>query len=192
MEYLDLRNAAEQLPLYRIRVGESQLDAYSDEELAEIIRGHREEEEEGQPQVDYEILEFSERDAIERSLDQLRMLGYNPAFLFDQAANRVAPFVVQNGKDTVTLTALADLPSAVRQFGQRGLDIQRYKGLGEMNPDQLWETTMDPERRRMVQVNLNDAIEAERMFSTLMGSDVAVRREFIERYALSVAQKLDV
>ena len=100
-------------------------------------------------------------------------------------------FVLVNEDQEQSLSSAREILDAVRKIGQKGLDIQRYKGLGEMNPDQLWETTMDPERRILKRIGIKDAVKADHMFTVLMGSKVEPRREFIEKHALEV-RNLDV
>ena len=101
------------------------------------------------------------------------------------------PFIIEDRDHKEEVRTLKDLMDRVLDIGKKGLTIQRYKGLGEMNPDQLWETTMDPERRRLRQVRIEDEVEAEEIFTKLMGDQVEARREFIEKHALEV-ENLDI
>ncbi len=92
---------------------------------------------------------------------------------------------------TTEAHSLQELFEIIRDNGRKGIEIQRYKGLGEMNPEQLWETTMDPANRKMIRVTMKDAVAAERMFTLLMGDAVDPRRDYIEKYAASV-KDLDI
>ena len=141
------------------------------------------------------MVTFKDPTNAERAID-LELAG-QPEYrrlrtLAKQAAkvNR-PPFVVIKENQRETLATWRDLLSHVKSEGTREVSVQRYKGLGEMNAEQLWETTMDPARRVLKQILIEDAAEAEHIFSVLMGSAVEPRREFLERHALEV-RNLDV
>jgi DNA gyrase subunit B len=100
-------------------------------------------------------------------------------------------FRLINGADSYDVASLGDICAGIRQIGGKGIEIKRFKGLGEMNADQLWDTTMNPDTRTLLRVAVDDAGEADRLFSILMGGDVEKRRNFIRDHALEV-QNLDV
>ena len=101
------------------------------------------------------------------------------------------PYCVENGEQKAQMRSITEVLNYFMEGGKKGLAIQRYKGLGEMNPVQLWETTMNPETRVLLQVRIEDAVEADEIFSTLMGDEVEPRRKFIEENALTV-KNLDI
>jgi DNA gyrase subunit B len=128
--------------------------------------------------IDRELLISAEYKEIKRLFSELTSIG-------------VPPYAVENGEQKAQLRSLTEVLRYIMEGGKKGQYIQRYKGLGEMNPDQLWETTMNPETRILLQVRVEDAVEANDIFSTLMGDEVEPRRKFIEDHALTV-KNLDV
>ncbi|MBA4396244.1 MAG: DNA topoisomerase (ATP-hydrolyzing) subunit B [Syntrophus sp. (in: bacteria)] len=120
---------------------------------------------------------------IKTLINQLAVLGEPPY--------RVGVEDAANGGRTIMLGSMPELIEHVVNAGKKGLMVQRYKGLGEMNPGQLWETTMNPEKRTLLQVRVEDAVEADEIFTTLMGDQVEPRRDFIYKNALYVSN-LDI
>jgi DNA gyrase subunit B len=144
----------------------------------------------GEPHLTYMEQELHEVKVVKQGLDRLRGFGLGSADLI--AAPRVAGrdplprFVVDNSDQHLILPHLRDLVSEVRKLGGHGLKIIRFKGLGEMDGEELWETTLDPQKRTLLKVQLDDALKADEMFRTLMGEKVEPRREFIQKHALEV------
>jgi DNA gyrase subunit B len=128
--------------------------------------------------IDREFLTSPEYKEIKKLFADLSSIG-------------MPPYSIEEGDSKTPSKSFTEIYSYVMEGGKKGQYIQRYKGLGEMNPSQLWETTMNPETRVLLQVRIEDAVEADEIFSTLMGDEVEPRRKFIEAHALTV-KNLDV
>ncbi len=131
-----------------------------------------------QTTIDREFLTSPEYREIKKLFAELSVIG-------------LPPYVMEDGDNKTPLKSLTEILAYVMEGGKKGQYIQRYKGLGEMNPEQLWATTMNPETRMLLQVRIEDAVEADEIFSTLMGDEVEPRRKFIEEHALTV-KNLDI
>lgn len=128
--------------------------------------------------IDSTLIQTFEFEEFERISEPLRALGQ-------------PPYQLQAKTEMVEVNTVERIAEHILEAGQKGREVQRYKGLGEMNPDQLWETTMNPETRTLLKVNIPNAESADEIFHTLMGDQVDIRRKFIEDNALNV-RNLDI
>ena len=198
-KYLAFRHPkTKKMPIYRLKVEGKDHFVYSDKELA-ILTDEQDKE------AEHDVLELFEAHEVDEIVAKIEKLGLdisNYADVSESVPQKGVPnkdagkklkalFRVTNEKEQKDLFSLREALAYIKEAATKGMHIQRYKGLGEMNPQQLWETTMDPEKRTVLKVILEDAVEADKMFTVLMGDQVEPRREFIENYAHQV-KNLDI
>jgi len=128
--------------------------------------------------LNFDFLNSPEFEEMKKLAQEIRKIG-------------IPPFRMEANSDILTIKSYSQIISQIFTLGKKGIETQRYKGLGEMNPEQLWETTMNPETRSLLQVKIEDAVEADSIFTVLMGDQVEPRREFIYENALHVSN-LDI
>jgi DNA gyrase subunit B len=139
------------------------------------------------------INEFYEVKTINAGLKELEAFGFNIDALLpkDRTGVEEPRYILRKGENETPVEDLRGLVNAVRAAGEKGMQVTRFKGLGEMNAEELRETTLDPNNRTLIKVKMDNAAEADNMFRILMGDKVEPRREFIEKYALDISE-LDV
>jgi DNA gyrase subunit B len=194
--YLDARDKKKGFPIFLVTDTESDSEqfVYSQQELDLIFETREKEkngkktDEEEKEELFLERVEIPEGNEIEKLEKKLQEFKFE---LSDYAQIGGELFTLTTSKKESNVASLSAAVNWIKANGKEGMYVQRYKGLGEMNPTQLWETTMDPETRTLLKVTLDDAVEADEIFTVLMGDQVAPRREFIRRHAKAV-RNLDV
>jgi DNA gyrase subunit B len=193
------------LPTYRVTLGKNEhwfftsedVDAFRTEHIQKggqllVADDETGKVANGTPEEVFSVLELHEVKAVNRGLEKMRGFNVQPSDLIP--APRIAGrepiprfFLEYESKEQI-LSHLRVLVADIRKLGERGIKITRFKGLGEMDGEELWDTTLDPARRTLLRVQLDDALKADEMFRTLMGEKVEPRREFIQKHALEVKE----
>lgn len=208
-EFLARKNSEGILPRFQINLTDAVKFAYSLNELENVKKTEEEEQRtrhaatlasipaaEVTPEMltfrvtRLHFIELYEEYHLNAMEEKLRDFGLDLS-QYSNAEGQLLTIVEDDGKKEVSCSTMREAIDFMRTNGRKGIEIQRYKGLGEMNADQLWETTMDPQKRILVKITLPDAMAADHMFTMLMGEDVPPRRAFIEKHALSV-KDLDI
>ncbi|MBN1505885.1 MAG: DNA topoisomerase (ATP-hydrolyzing) subunit B [Sedimentisphaerales bacterium] len=201
-EFIRDHYTGEKLPRYLIR-NQGREEVFYDtasyerrlDELGGSKNGGKTNGDEEPPIVGEELHEVARIEQINQKLQADFSLDLNDFLLkaekTDSGESVPTKFALAHGADVYEVASLGDVCPAIRQIGGKGIEIKRFKGLGEMNAEQLWETTMNPATRTLLHVRLDDAGEADRLFSVLMGDDVEGRRRYIQEHALEV-QNLDI
>jgi len=217
--YIGLRHPkTKKLPIFMVKVEGNTQFLYSDKELAKLTKESekalgkelemRAETDKDKPAAKgIDVAEFFEAEELDLSLGRLERLGLVPEDDYEQLEEdnvgqgrkrkkerpkeKKPLFKLKSDGDAIPIFSLKDLLQQIKERARKGMVLQRYKGLGEMNPDQLWVTTMDPARRTLLSVVVEDAVKADEMFTVLMGDAVEPRRVFIETHAKEVTN-LDI
>jgi DNA gyrase subunit B len=166
-------------PMYRVSLNQKPVLVYEEESLEEY--------------GDLETLnyiEIYESHTIKKIDQQLHSLGLTLRDYYQSQTNKLQ-LINQDNQEVIECRGLKNVLKEVRKLATKGMSIQRYKGLGEMNPEQLWQSTMDPQKRTLMRVQIEDVVEADRIFTVLMGNKAEPRRDFIQAHAHEV-KDLDV
>jgi DNA gyrase subunit B len=201
VEFMTMRKN-DKLPLYKIKTETDEKFIYSEKEFKTFKNSYLKEKKDVNPELAIEMtpeemgLEVKDLWEIPKLNDIVTDLEKTDVDLNSYQSDqddekKQILFRLKQDAEIYDIYDFEEMISVINKIGTQGTTVQRYKGLGEMNPEQLWETTMNPENRRLIKITLEDVVEADMIFTTLMGDKVEPRKAFIETHALEV-RNLDI